>query len=444
MKRPQKPIFCAGKSGCNASMAFPAKLFALCLTGSTFLFEGPKSMRVVGAVLALTCSRRLFLYADPPIMEDGPKVTSLPPTFVFVGALPPPVHGQSTVNRAVLDAVEAKCRTVVIDLSPGSLRRSGLYYLRRLTLAVAGIFAILRHSSDSKVRIIYLSVDSGLGILLNIAFAGVGRACGYGLFLHHHSYAYLVGRSAAMALLAGAAGRGARHVFLCGDMRARYEALYGVTAHPLICSNGHFAPAPRPKTTPFCGDGEAIRIGLLSNLCAEKGLYDFLRILDYPENIQPVVKGVLAGPPVSARDSDEIEKAQRRIGTRLAFLGPVYGEAKDDFFDRIDVFVFPTRYATKSYPLVIVEALARGIPVIAYGRGCIATYLTEPAGIVVAPAQDFAEVAFPILVQWRRDELAYRRAAEAATKLSLSLREESEKSFHDLSMALIDPGFTLN
>ncbi len=369
-------------------------------------------------------------------MIDGRNSIDSMRKLIIVGAFPPPVHGQSSVNQEVLNAVKARFQIVVVNLSPGSFRRNIIYYTRRIFNTIGGALTIMRHAFGANQRVLYLSTDSGLGIVLNLVVVGVGRILNYSLFLHHHSYSYITRKSTWMALLKRVAGPRARHVYLCEEMRARYEALYGFANVPIICSNGRFAPSARPRTTLFCGG--ALRIGLLSNLCAEKGLYDFLQILDSAKNDDLELRGVLAGPPVSSFDAVEIEKAQLRLGKSFTYLGPVYGRAKDDFFDQIDVFVFPTRYAVESYGIVVVEALARGIPVIAYGRGCIASYLKTPAGIVVAPERGFLECALPVLVEWRRNPDAYRLASEAASSLSRSLREESEKGFNELIAALVE------
>ena len=82
-----------------------------------------------------------------------------------------------------------------------------------------------------------------------------------------------------------------------------------------------------------------------------------------------------------------IRRAQSQNGGRLSFLGPLYGSAKDAFFDEIDIFLLPTR--SESYGLVIIEALSRGVPVIAYARGCIGSYLTAPAGHAIPTERGF-------------------------------------------------------
>jgi glycosyltransferase involved in cell wall biosynthesis len=64
----------------------------------------------------------------------------------------------------------------------------------------------------------------------------------------------------------------------------------------------------------------------------------------------------------------------------IKYYGPVLGDAKKEFFAELNTFVFPTRYRNEAEPLVILEALMNGCPVVANNRGCIRSMLTVDVG----------------------------------------------------------------
>ena len=203
----------------------------------------------------------------------------------------------------------------------------------------------------------------------------------------------------------------------------------------LICSLamfGDLAQEPRRRSV----DRErGFKIGMLSNLTAEKGLRDFLAVIAEARRRRLPVSGVLAGPVPAQADRDAIGEAQSQ-GDGLSYRGPLYGAAKDAFFDEIDAFLLPTR--SESYGLVIIEALSRGVPVIASARGCIGSYLTAPAGHAIPPSDAFAQTALASIVAWISEPDAYGRASEAALRLCRELRLRSDIDFSTLVSIIIE------
>jgi glycosyltransferase involved in cell wall biosynthesis len=74
---------------------------------------------------------------------------------------------------------------------------------------------------------------------------------------------------------------------------------------------------------------------------------------------------------------------QAGLDGRIEFVGELSEPELDVQYDQADVFVLPTRY--EGYGMVVAEALARGLPVIATDTGGIAELLSGGAGLVVPP-----------------------------------------------------------
>jgi glycosyltransferase involved in cell wall biosynthesis len=86
-------------------------------------------------------------------------------------------------------------------------------------------------------------------------------------------------------------------------------------------------------------------------LAPEKSPEEFLK-LDLP------------GTKLVIGDGPERARLQSRFGSRALFVGCQHGQDLVDWLSRCDVMVFPSR--TDTFGLVILEALACGIPVAAH------------------------------------------------------------------------------
>ena len=81
----------------------------------------------------------------------------------------------------------------------------------------------------------------------------------------------------------------------------------------------------------------------------------------------------------------DYDQAAARCGPsqRIVVTGHLTDDEVSALFRRADIFVFPTLADT--FPLVVLEAMAHGVPVIASAVGGIPCQLTEETGILVPP-----------------------------------------------------------
>jgi glycosyltransferase involved in cell wall biosynthesis len=116
---------------------------------------------------------------------------------------------------------------------------------------------------------------------------------------------------------------------------------------------------PRPKTWPAAHRPISLYVGRVS---AEKSVAEFLQLR-------------LPGRKYVVGDGPQRAELQRRFPDTV-FLGYLTGEQLAEAYANADVFVFPSR--TDTFGLVLVEALASGVPVAAYP-------VTGPLDIVTDP-----------------------------------------------------------
>jgi glycosyltransferase involved in cell wall biosynthesis len=321
---------------------------------------------------------------------------------LLAGLLPPPVHGQAIATSAFRDVllaqaegtgVEVVTRRTSADATSQRLR----HHLQRVARVAAAVAVAVGRRRALVAA--YYSVDADVGMVYTAVLAATARLCGVPSYLHHHSAAYLGDRPAQrMRWLCRIAGPSARHIMACPCAAERFTALYGRRAIEILPMS--FAVDAPPDTAsggrPWSVAGHRsgfpapVRLGHLSNLSAAKGLADVFGAAEELHRAGVAVQLVLAGPTATDEDAQHLRLLLGATPVEAEYRGPVYGTDRESFFAATDVFLFPSRYRHEYSPLVVTEALCRGIPVVAYRTPCLTQDLLGTAGHVLEPSADFA------------------------------------------------------
>jgi glycosyltransferase involved in cell wall biosynthesis len=261
--------------------------------------------------------------------------------------------------------------------------------------------------------------------------------------VHTHGYrADLV--DGGVARTVGAAAVTTLHGFTGGGIRNRcYEALQRRAARgfdavvavsrPLACEmeragvpaeRVHFVPnAWRPSAPPLARAAARQSLGLPPNdffvgwagrLSHEKGLDVLLDALASLHPL-PVNLAVLGDGP--ERPALEQRAARHGIGERVRWHGFV--PEADTLFAAFDVFVLSSR--TEGTPMVLFEALASAVPIVATRVGGIPDVITADEGTLIDPGHSLA-LASAIRSLYRDGDSARERAQLARARLNASNR----------------------
>jgi glycosyltransferase involved in cell wall biosynthesis len=317
---------------------------------------------------------------------------------IVYGAQPPPLQGMSVINAAIAQRLgQSGSRVVIADTSPGDTR-GARYYLRRALGVLSALIKTVIHATTSR-RSCYASVDSGWGILYTIAIAASARLFGYRIALHYHSSDYVNRYRPLCALLVRLAGPRAAHVLASEAMIERFTAKYRGARILLPVHNAAFVQLGVPRVAT---ESRPITLGLLSNLTRDKGLDAALETATALLRRGLGCRLILAGPLIDPAAQQAVAAASKVLGSRLELRGVVSGPSKQAFFGDIDVFLFATSYSHETQSLVVPEAMAHSIPVIAYAHGFVAELLRDGGGILVNPDSDFVTRATSVLEQWEK------------------------------------------
>ena len=223
------------------------------------------------------------------------------------------------------------------------------------------------------------------------------------------------------------------HICLCDTMRERLREKYPQVRQVIVCSNAAFAgPMLSTSSHPVNPDTTLV-LGHLGNLMLEKGLQEVIALYRAGRQVGLDLTLHLAGPFTSLETERIVREASAKLGDSLRWQGEFADEGRDAFFRTVDLFVLPSRYRHEAEPLVVLEALSAGVPVVAFRRGCLKTQVGD-AGLLVDPDSDFVSSALPYLARFATDS-AFRESQRAA---ATSLAASHSRTAHVAAESLIE------
>jgi len=317
--------------------------------------------------------------------------------IAMIGTFPPPMHGMAAVNSAMKDFfVSSGENPEIFDLSAISLSKVLHVRLIRATRVLSQLVDYCNFLRVSRKVSVYISVSGGYGQFFEILFVLLSRLRNARIVLHHHSFLYIDRPRFLTKMLVFCSGKDAYHIALCGLMVQKLKSSYPSICRVEVLSNSSLLP--------MWNDGARIRksvgtLGFLGNIEADKGIFEFLEVLLLLQKEGDDICAIIAGPfrnkVIEALVMDKIAK----LGN-VQYVGPKYGAEKNEFFDSIDVLLYPTK--NDAEPLTVLESMAHGVPVLARSRGCLDEMVTASAGVVFGFEKDYVSEAVNQLRIWRK------------------------------------------
>lgn len=334
-------------------------------------------------------------------------------------ALPGPVTGMTLATRYVVNFLSLHFSVTVCDLARGYSKKGIVWKIRKFTNGLMGCLSLLVVRMRG-VRTLLLAPNAGWGLVMTVLHVWIAKLLGMRVILHHHVYSYCSRKSRLMSLVQWALNESDLNLVLNDQMGRVLGELYCGKAQALELPYGYMTESPEASHAK-APVSKPIVLGHLSNLTIEKGLEDVIETAVELKKQGIEVRLILAGGLAGAKEKEVFDRAQSILGDSLEYLGPVYGESKASFFSRINYFLFPSRYVNEAQPVVIVEALATGVPVAATPIGCIPGMIRSEFGWLIE-SQQFAKEASKSISLLSDDALKYEEMSVAALSFSNEFR----------------------
>lgn len=338
-------------------------------------------------------------------------------SVLLVGPTPPPHHGVSMAVQALLDSNMCEAfRVRHLDLAD----RRGIQHVDRPdfrdVLLFVGqwrrmIILLLRE----RAHLVYIPLSqTTIGFLRDSLLMWPAYLLGARVVFHLHGgqlRAWYEARSGLLKAYIRLVLRCASRVVVLGDsLRPIFEGLVAPKRIDVV-PNG-VADLPHQIEG---GAGGCLRVLHLGTLSRAKGT---LVLLDTAARIlasRRDAEFVFAGPWLREQDRRDAEGVMTRSGLaeHVVFTGQVDASRKEELLASSDVFVF-AGVQQEGQPLVVLEAMAAGLPVVFTDRGCLRETVVDGATGCEVRINDPSDLARTLL--WLFDHPGERQRLGAAAR----------------------------
>ncbi len=342
------------------------------------------------------------------------------PGILVMGPTPPPHHGVSMATQALLESdLGREFRLTLVDLAD----RRGIEHVDKPDLYDVWLFVrqwsrMIRALLMERPRMVYLAISQQMvGFLRDSLFILPCALLRRRVVLHLHgsNFRHWYDNLSAWArLFVRFVIRRADRVIVLGDsLRPLFTGLLPAERLAVVPNGIPWGTRSAPHVSPDAH--RRFRVLYFGTLSRSKGVFILVEAIPSVLQVKKDAEFVFAGPWFRPEEQAQALGFVHRysLDAHVTFTGAVTtAEEKQRIYESADLFVFPG-VQQEGQPLVVLEAMAAGLPVIFTNRGCLRETVIQGHNGWEVPLSDPLAVAGRILWFMTHAEERDRMARES-------------------------------
>ncbi|HVW60929.1 MAG TPA: glycosyltransferase family 4 protein [Puia sp.] len=353
--------------------------------------------------------------------------------ILFVVQLPPPVHGVALMNELIVKSplIQESFRERHINLGTSNqIKDIGKFSPAKLLLSVRCLASIIKHLLFFRPHLVYFTPSpTGFAFYRDALYISMINFFPARLVLHLHGQGIQAGArdSRLFRWLCKRMFRKAHVIFLSEGLKK--DAIEFVQRPPFVVNNGLADDVIPPVRPP---EERPLRILYLSNYVRSKGILDLVDALEIVARTHRSFHCDLVGKPFDVSTEFLAGYIQQKgLAEVISIRGALYGKEKTRFLENADIFTLPS--FNDAFPLVILEAMKFGLPVISTYEGGIPDIIDDSVTGLLIPKRDIKALAAKLLFLLEHPEERQRLGNAARKKfLEKFTLSDFERNMHEV------------
>lgn len=296
------------------------------------------------------------------------------PILICLLHLPPPIHGSSMVGKWIRESKIINstfhCKYVNL-LASKNVSDSGHVSLYKLVGFVKTCFQLLGILLYNRPALSYLALSTtGLAFYKDVLIIFLLKLFRIKRIFHLHNKGIKIASKVRINKILY------QYIFKNSIVIILSESLYKDIEDYVPYKNVRICPngiAEKPASIVSQNINKTIvQILFLSNLIKSKGVFILLEALAILKKRMIKFKAVFVGSEADISTSNFNEEINRlNLLSEVSYLGKKFGQDKEVILQQSNILAFPTFYSKECLPLVLLEAMQYGLPIISCPEGGI-------------------------------------------------------------------------